>query len=194
MAWQTLKYKLTSSAPYLMHNGQTADPLNKWAKSLKQISSKRIKTDADHIELAHLEFFASLYVNDDGPILPIKVIDGIVYQGSKKTKEGEIEKSGCYCPEDARLEYDGPRTAKELWEDERFQFNALVRLNGKVLIPRMRPIFQEWQAVIALNVEDTLINPARVLEWLVTAGTQIGVGDWRPKYGRFTVEKVNGKK
>jgi hypothetical protein len=58
----------------------------------------------------------------------------------------------------------------------------------------MRPIFQEWSAVITLNVEDTLINPTRVDEWLDVAGTQIGIGDWRPQNGRFTVERLNGKK
>jgi hypothetical protein len=129
MAWKTLTYKLTSSAPLIMHNGQTADPLNKWAKALKQISSKRI-------------------------------------------------------------EYDGPRTAQELWEDDRFRFSSIVRV-GQARVNRMRPIFNDWSAVVTLNVEDTLIDPARVTEWLVAAGNQVGIGDWRPQYGRFTVERVS---
>jgi uncharacterized heparinase superfamily protein len=59
----------------------------------------------------------------------------------------------------------------------------------------MRPIFQEWTADVRLNVEDGTVNLARVDEWMRIAGTQIGVGDWRPQYGRFTVERLtaNGK-
>ena len=70
MAWQTLKYKLTSSSDMLLHNGQMANPLNKWAKLSRQISSKRAKTDADYEEMARIEFFASLYMAADGPVLP----------------------------------------------------------------------------------------------------------------------------
>ena len=56
MAWQTLRYQLTSSSDMLLHNGQMANPLNKWAKLMKQISSKRAKTDADYEEMARIEF------------------------------------------------------------------------------------------------------------------------------------------
>jgi hypothetical protein len=56
---------------------------------------------------------------------------------------------------------------------------------------RMRPIFREWSTVLKVNVEDTLVNPARVDEWLIAAGNQVGIGDWRPQYGRFTVERIS---
>lgn len=192
MAWQTLKYKLTSSAPLIMHNGQAADPLNKWAKMSKQISSKRSKTDADHEEMAHIDFLAGLYLDDSGPIIPSFVIDAVIINGAKKSKEGMTAKSGCFCLEHARLEYDGPRTANELWNSEEFRFSAIVKV-GMARVARMRPIFRKWTATITLNVEDTMVNPSRVTEWLVAAGTQVGIGDWRPQYGRFTVEKLNGK-
>jgi hypothetical protein len=190
MAWKTLTYKLTSSAPLIMHNGQTADPLNKWAKALKQISSKRMKTDADFEEMARIEFMAGLYMGQDGPIVPANLIDALILNGAKKSKEGVRSKSSCFCLKHARLEYDGPRTAQELWEDDRFRFSSIVRV-GQARVNRMRPIFNDWSAVVTLNVEDTLIDPARVTEWLVAAGNQVGIGDWRPQYGRFTVERVS---
>ena len=193
MAWKKIEYKLTSSAPLIMHNGQTADPTNKWSKLIKQISSKRTKTDADYEEMARLEFMAGLYLDENGPILPAFVIDSLVINGAKKSKEGQVAKSGCFCPHQAKLEYDGPRTADELWADEQFRFSAIVRI-GQSRVARMRPIFREWSAVITLNAEDTMVNPARVQEWLDAAGTQVGVGDWRPQNGRFAVEKIEGKK
>jgi len=109
MAWQEVTYKLTSSAPLLMHNGQTADPTNKWAKALKQVSSKRVKTDADYEEMARIEFLASLYMDANGPILPPNMIDAMIVNAAKKSKEGQVAKSGCFCLNVARLDYDGPR-------------------------------------------------------------------------------------
>lgn len=190
--WQPLKYELTSSAPLIMHNGQTADPLNKWAKSMKLISSKRGKTDADFEELARIEFMAGLYLNEDGPILPSYLIDAMVINGAKKSKEGTLAKSSCFCLEHASLMYDGPRTAAELWDDEYFRFSKLVRIRN-VRVVRMRPIFNEWSAIITLNIEDTLVNPSRIDEWLTAAGIQVGLCDWRPQYGRFTAARLNGK-
>jgi hypothetical protein len=192
MAWKTVSYKLTSSAPLIMHNGQTADPLNKWSKAIKQISSKRAKTDADYEEMARLEFMAGLYLDESGPIIPAFTVDALVVNGAKKSKEGMTAKSGCFCLEHAKLEYSGPRTAAELWDDEQFRFSAIVRV-GQARVSRMRPIFREWSAVLTLHVEDTMVNIARVDEWLNAAGTQVGVGDWRPQYGRFTAQRLNGK-
>ena len=192
MAWQTVQYKWTSSAPLLMHSGQTVDPLNKWSKLKKKISDKKTKTDADREEMARIEFFSSLYLNAEGPILPADVIDGVVQTASRKTREGQTAKSACFCPEHARLEYAGPREAKALWEDDNFRFAANVKM-GMSRVVRMRPIFRDWSAVVTLSFEDTLVNLDSIDGWMQRAGPQIGVGDWRPKYGRFTAERLNGK-
>ena len=192
MAWKTIQYQLNSSAPLLLHNGQTADPLNKWAKLIKVITSKRKKTDADHEEIARLEFYAGLYLDADGPILPNNMIDALIINAAKKFNEGPMAKSGCLCLEHAKLEYEGPRTADELWADENFRFSAIVRV-GTSRLPRMRPIFQEWSTIITLQIENSLINITRMDEWLDAAGKQVGLGDWRPVYGRFTAKRVNGK-
>jgi len=193
MAWKEVSYKLTSSAPLLMHNGQLSDPLNKWTKLIAKITSKRKKTDADHEEIARLEFFGGLYLDEEGPILPAPVIDAMVINGAKKFSEGPKAKSGCFCTEHAKLEYEGPRTAKELWEDETFRNSSRVRVNRGSSVQRMRPMFPEWTAVITLQVEDTVVSPERIDEWLQTAGNVVGLCDWRPQHGRFTVEKLNGK-
>lgn len=190
MAWQTLRYKLTSSAPLIMHNGQMANPLNKWAKAMKLISSKRNKTDADHEEMARIEFLASLYMSLDGPIIPSYVFDSMLVNAAKKSKEGMLAKSSVFCLNHAQLEYDGPRTAEELWADERFPFAAVVKV-GTARVVRTRPKFDDWSCVMEINVETTLVNPSRIDEWMRVAGTQVGLCDWRPQNGRFTVERLS---
>ena len=189
MAWQTLKYQLTSSAPLLMHNGQMANPTNKFAKLMKQISSKRAKTDADYEEMARIEFLASLYMAPDGPVIPMYVIDSMLIVAAKKSKEGVSAKSGAFCLEHARLDYKGPRTVEALWADESFRHVALVRV-GMARVARTRPVFNTWGSVVSVNIEATIINPARVDDWFTIAGTQVGVGDWRPQHGRFQAKRL----
>ena len=189
MAWQKRSYVLKSSAPLLMHNGQTANPLNKFAKAMKQVSSKRVKTDADYEELARLEFAAALYMGQDGPVIPAQCIDAMVTEAAKKQRKGKDAKAAVYCPDHASLSYDGPRTLDELWADERFRFVTNVRVQTARVV-RTRPMFNDWTATIALNFEDGMVNPAELDQWMVIAGNGIGIGDWRPRYGRFEVVAV----
>lgn len=190
MAWVTATYKLTSACPMIMHNGQTANPLNKWAKALKQVSGKRSKTDADHEELARLEFMAGLYMGKNGPIIPAANIDAVLEKAAMKSREGASAKSGVFCSENAHLEYDGPRLVDELWADEQFRHVAIVRVKDARIV-RTRPVFNEWSAIIKIQVEDSVVNPSRLNDWLHVAGTQIGLGDWRPRHGRFGAERVS---
>lgn len=192
MAWQKLTYNLTADAPLIMHNGQTADPLNKWSRAIKQISSKRTKTEADYEELARLEFLAGLYLMADGPVLPQDVIDAMIVAAAKKVKEGPLAKSACFCDAPAPLIYEGPRDPDALWLDERFRFSKPVRV-GMARVMRMRPVFTDWSAQVVLQVETSTVNIARVDEWLRIGGAQIGLCDWRPQHGRFSATRINGK-
>ena len=192
MAWQILTYQLTSDCPMLAHNGQTADPLNKWAKAMKQISGKRKKTDADYEEMARIEFYAGLYMGKEGPIIPARSVDSLIINAAKKNREGPVAKSGVFCVTDARLEYEGPRTAEALWADENFRHAALVRIQT-ARIMRTRAVFKQWAATIQLQIENTVVNPKQVDDWFFIGGTQIGLGDWRPQHGRFTAKRLNDK-
>lgn len=189
MAWQTAIYRLTSDAPMLVHNGQTADPLNKWAKAMKAISGKRKKTDADYEELARLEFMAGLYMGPDGPIIPAANIDSMVINAAKKNREGKLAQSGAFCMKDAIMQYEGPRAADDLWKDDRFRHVAIVRVQS-ARVARTRPVFRDWAATVEISFEDTVVNKAQLDAWLHIAGTQVGLGDWRPQHGRFSVEAV----
>lgn len=189
MAWQTAKYKLTSECPMLVHNGQTADPLNKWSKALKAISGKRKKTDADYEELARIEFMAGLYMGETGPIIPAANVDSMVINAARKNREGKIAQSGAFCMKNAVMEYDGPRTADELWSEDRFRHVAIVRVQS-ARVARTRPVFNEWSAVVEISYEDSVVNKAQLDSWMHIAGTQVGLGDWRPQHGRFSVEAV----
>jgi hypothetical protein len=91
----------------------------------------------------------------------------------------------------ARLAYEGPRTVEGLWADPRFRLTApVVVQRNKVM--RTRPIFPEWQATIAIDLETSVANPAQLAQWLAVASAFCGLGDWRPRYGRFMVTPLDG--
>jgi len=189
MAWTTVTYRITGDAPLIMHNGNLANPLSKAAKALKQVSSKKKKTDADFERMAEIEFKAGLYIDEDsGPVIPGENMEATLYNAAKITKEGKIAKSACFVPKHAELLYDGPRDADGLWQDERFRNCVGVKV-GMSRVMRTRPIFKEWAAVIEVEYEDSIVNEEQVDRWVQSAGTQVGLCDWRPRCGRFTAEK-----
>lgn len=157
---------------------------------MKKITSKRVKTDADHEELARLEFLAGLYMTENGPIVPAEMVDATLINAAKKTKEGPLAKGGLFCAEHAALEYDGPRDANDLWENETFRHSAIVRVGNSRLV-RTRPVFDPWSTTVTVNIENTVVNPSRVDEWFQTAGSLIGFGDWRPRFGRFDAKHID---
>lgn len=189
MAWREATYQLTSDATLIMHNGQTADPLNQFAKAMKNISGKRKKTDADYEEMAHIEFMASLYINGNGPVLPARMIDAVLLAAAKKNREGPLAKSGVFCKQDAILEYDGPRKVEEMWKDGKFRRVDAVRVQ-QARVMRTRAQFPEWGAKVCVSYEETLVNIQQLDAWFDIAGTQIGLGDWRPQHGRFSAVRL----
>jgi hypothetical protein len=107
---QTLKLRLKGIAPLLIHNNQAANPLNIYAKSLKVLTSKRNKTDADHRDIARLEWEAGLYLEDGIVVMPAKNIEACFLGGAKKSKNGTKYKSGVMIEDDYYpLSYDGSK-------------------------------------------------------------------------------------
>lgn len=186
MSYQELTFKITGVAPLIQHNGQTADPLNPHSKSIAEITGKRKKTDADHREVARREWYAGLYLYNGEPCIPFQMLESALVAGGKKEKRGPDAKAGLLVAQHAPLEYDGPRKPEELWEDERFRLRVPVKV-GTSKVMRTRPMFDGWSATITIKFLPTMLNPKDVRSFLVTVGEQVGLGDWRPRFGRFVV-------
>ena len=60
----TVNVRIEGHQPLIFHNSQLANPLNKWAKAMKDVTSKRKKTDADLLELQRLEFMGGIYYDE----------------------------------------------------------------------------------------------------------------------------------
>jgi hypothetical protein len=186
--YKLLSLTIVGTAPLVMHNGQTADPLNKYAKMLKAISGKRKKTESDYEELARIEFAAGLYVDQTGPVIPARLLEAAVVEGARKSKSGKQVQAGVIVEKHAALIYDGPRTAKALFEDDRFRLAVTVRV-GQAKVVRTRPYFEKWSAAIELSYLDEIVNPADLTGAVRASGMLVGIGDWRPRYGRFALQE-----
>jgi hypothetical protein len=58
----------------------------------------------------------------------------------------------------------------------------------KARVMRRRPLLAQWELVFGIQVLDDDILPRDVLKAiLVKAGEAVGIGDYRPRYGRFIV-------
>jgi hypothetical protein len=183
---------MTGTTPLIMHNAQTADPLNRYAKAIKELTAKRTnKTDADELEISRLKFIAGLYWDDtDGPYLPAANIFRCLIEAGSMTRDGKkVERGVIFQADRARLEYPGPRDLDEMWGDGTGKFvdRRLAAVN-RVRIPVTRPIFPEWSAQFEVLVDDEVLNPEHFAALAQKAGRAVGVGDYRRFYGRFTAE------
>lgn len=186
----TLRFRIEGLAPLLLHSSQLADPLNIFSKELKAVSGKRHKTDADFEEMARIEFLGSLYVNEDKHVvLPSKMVyAAIAGKGGAagKSKERTTAKVALAVAGPFPLLYDGPQTPDGLWEDHRFRSREAVKV-GQATVMRTRPIFEKWAADVEIGFDEAQANERQIRKWFEVAGALVGIGDWRPLYGRFSV-------
>lgn len=183
-----VRYRLEGICPLIQHNGRTTDPSDKFSILLKQISGKRKKTEADYEELSRIEWYAGLYTNEEKKIiLPAHLLQAVIIAGAKKHRCGNEAKSGCFVEGDAILEFGDNREIDSLWSDrEKYVLKSRVKV-GQAAVIRTRPIFRNWSANVTVMYNEELANKNAITDWMNAAGQQVGIGDWRPQYGRFKV-------
>lgn len=182
-----VKLSLIGETPLLLHNGQLADPLNEWAKRIKVVAGKRKKTDADHQELARLEWFGSLYTENGKIVIPGEVVEATIVSGAKKQRRGEQAKRGVVCIGNFPLRNGGADLGNldKLWESGKYHLRSLVSV-GQATVCRTRPKFDEWAVDVEVKYDPNVLEERDVISALEDEGAMC---DWRPKFGRFRVEK-----
>ncbi len=187
---ETIKLNIKSTSPMLMHSDRFANPLDPATKAHKELTSKRKKTDEDHEAIGLSEYKGALYIDRDGPYLPSLNLEAALVAAAKMQKLGQHVKRGVMILEDKiHLRYDGPRDADALASDPRFVDVRGVRV-GQAKLMRYRPRFDDWAATCNLAFNPEQINMNEVEQILRNAGALVGVGDFRPRFGRFAVEVV----
>jgi hypothetical protein len=186
----SISFKIEGISPLLMHNGQLANPLNPLVKQMKSLTGQRKKTDEVHAELSRLEFRAGLYLSPSGQVeIPSEVLESCLIEGAKKSKLGKQFKSAIAIMQNSPLDYGEQLTVDELWErNEEFADVRGVKV-GTSRIMRTRPIFRTWGLEFEVSFNADLVNPEQIMLAVDDAGAQVGLCDYRPKFGRFQIVK-----
>jgi hypothetical protein len=187
-----LKVKWTGIRPLVMHNGLMADPINPYTRRIKEIVRKGCKklTDSDYEERDRLEWEAGLYWSEkDGPIVPSDNIERCIQLGAQKSRLGKDVQAAVFCSEpEVRVEYEGPRNKDKMYSNAAFVLRKGVAIQKARLI-RTRPMIPTgWLLEFSVEYDDTILNEKSLIKAMQDAGALVGLGDWRPKFGRFTVE------
>lgn len=188
---KTFSVQLTGKSAFLMHSDRFANPLDPLTKAHKELTSKRKKTDDDHIAIARSEFIGGCYWSKDkGFYLPAQNLESCLVAAAKLQKLGVKFKQGVQVLEDD-LPFIGyeKKTPEQLWETPDNVDCRGVKV-GTSKIMRYRPILRSWilRATIAIN--EDVVNVSEVKKAVQDAGALIGLGDYRPRFGRFNVEFV----
>ena len=192
---KTIDVHIRGTAPMLQHNASLVDPTNEFVREIKKLTAKKTKkTDADNIEIARLEFVGGLYTDAKGqPAIPLANLEATIRDGARARRQGKDTLSALYCtaPDGdtatTPLIYDGPRDPDELWASGTKHVHRTSVVINKSRVIRNRPMFPTWEAKFCIQLDDEIMNPADCQEALNVAGQSKGIGDYRPKYGRFEV-------
>lgn len=186
----TTKCRIEGVAPLLMHNVRALDPLNPYTKALAEITSKRDKTDADHEELRWREWAGGIYYADDmGPYVPSEWIESTIRDGARTSRRGKDVVAGLYCPDERYALIGAPRvkSLRELYDSPGYLDVRPVKV-GMARVMRTRPRFNTWALEFSIVWDSSVLNEGTVKEAIQVAGLRKGLGDYRPKYGRFVLK------
>lgn len=176
----------------IMHNGQTADPLNVYAKRLKEVTGdkQRKKTDEGILAMGRIECEAGLYLDaKKRVILPTRVLEAHIAEGARKTKEGKQALAGMFVDTAGILSYEGgPLTVAQILDSPEHQLRLSVVV-GQAKVMRVRPFFTNWSATFQVSILDEQVTSTMLRTWLINGGNFVGIGDYRPRYGRYEVKK-----
>jgi hypothetical protein len=185
---KTLSIKITGKSSLLMHSDRFANPLDPLTKQHKELTSKRKKTDEDQISIAKSEFIGGCYWNErTGFFMPAQNLQSCLINAAKLQKLGVKFKQGVHVIEDELplVGYE-KMTPEKLWEDPTKRDARGVKV-GTAKIIRYRPIFRDWTFSATIAINEDVVNIGEVKKALEDAGNLIGLGDYRPRFGRFEV-------
>ena len=175
---KTYKVEIEGTSPYLMHKFAGLEDGTAEARGRTRIGVPDWKLEAEK----------SIYKNAEGEIyIPSAQIEGAMIKAAVNEKipgkRGKTYKN--LVKGFVFIEPDQIIITPQDWE---MDARAVVVQRNRVV--RYRPRFDKWKLAfdLVINEEDQIPNEVikRILD---SAGRYTGIGDYRPKFGRFMVTK-----
>jgi hypothetical protein len=124
-------------------------------------------------------------------------VDGVIYQPSTHIEGAMLKAASNY-----QIGGRGKKTYRDLFksavlvspdaiphkiQDFTIDRRAVIVMRARIM--RERPLFAVWGLDFEINIMDDQIPDEVVNQILCHAGQYVGIGDFRPKFGRFMVTK-----
>lgn len=204
-----VEFILLGRSALLHHNPQMVDPQNPINRSIKELTSKRKKTDEDIRRVEELEWHGGLYAEPVGGRVvitqPASKVRKCLINTAKISKMGKsIERAVVMTDVHVPLIYEGSDAVRDI-DAEKARLMALpqftsrlsVGVNGTKRVMRVRPQFSRWALVLpGFFIEDAGLNFDELQKIVALAGQAERLGDNRANgYGSFrgVVRPLDGK-
>jgi len=167
-------------APLLHHRFPTEERGEETSKAKKKVYSPEE------------EARKALYTDENNhPVIPaehvysacVKAATSFIYEGKRTYKD--IIKAGIIIEPEYFDIYDKNGNRKSSWDE----IDARPVVVQKARVIRWRPRFNEWTASFKIVVLDDTNIPITTLKEIVDRAGRSGIGDYRPRFGRFIVTK-----
>lgn len=182
---------LTGIRPMLQHSGRLSNPIDPYTQRLKALTGKRKKTDEDLVAIMQVEARGGCWETPDGLLgVPNAAVWRSLYDAAKAYKRGEDIKRALLLDDDtAPLLLDGKSITcdKFLGDASHIDYRPVKIQNRKTM--RARPkVPSGWKSTHTFELLSDVIDPRDLAPIVERAGRLVGIGDWRPTYGTFTME------
>lgn len=168
------KVEISGISPLLQHRFASEEPV-----------SRRTVNNYDNNELVK----KALYTDGDGNIVQpaihieacmIKAASSFRFQGKKTFKD--VFKSGVFVHPELILH-----------QNQHWVMDEKPVVINKSRIIRARPRFDDWSLEFEIEITDERITHTMLQMILSEAGKYHGIGDFRPRYGRFEIKRFERK-
>lgn len=188
------KLKLVGTSPLLLSCDRLADPLDPATIRHRQLTSKRNKTEDDHLAIARSQWEGLLYLDKgNNVVMPTMNIRACLVAGGKINKLGQqLKRAALMLDEYAPLDYGKKLSVDQLWAEGYVDRRSVVVSRARVIA--YRPKFSQWQLAFTLFYDESILDESQIVQSFENSGKYVGLGGFRPEkggiFGRFTVEKV----
>ena len=193
MAIKLISITVKGITPLLFNNPQTVDPMNKFSKAKKKITSKRAKTDEDIAQLRDLEMESKIYFENGRVVVPTTWLTAAIHGISfKKAKIAKKDSRSALFTVNANvpLSFQGMgkvKTIEDIVRNHEFRHTMNLK-QGQVKITKVAPIFNNWEFTAGLEYDDEVYDDDVIVDLIKHAAKYGGFGDFRPTFGRAVAE------
>lgn len=118
------------------------------------------------------------------------MIEAMIRDSGRMTKRGKDVIRGLQVVQDrVMLNYTGPRDIEGLFKANFYDRRSVGNQTSRVM--RTRPMFRNWSAKFEVLYDAEIFNGEDVVSILKTGGAYIGLGDYRPRFGKFSVKALH---